>query len=73
MYNLAKHGVGFSESLPQEFASLRRRVSLVDPGAVITGRTDHLRPEQKEASRERFKASSASPPTTSSTSSPASR
>jgi NADP-dependent 3-hydroxy acid dehydrogenase YdfG len=55
VYNLTKHGVGaFSESLRQEFASRHLRVSLVEPGAVITELTDHLRPEIKEASRERF-------------------
>jgi NADP-dependent 3-hydroxy acid dehydrogenase YdfG len=56
VYNLTKHGVGaFSESLRQEFASRRMRVSLVEPGAVITELTDHMRPEAREASRERFK------------------
>ena len=56
VYNLSKHGVGaFSESLRQEFATRHLRVSLVEPGAVITELTDHLRPEQQQASRERFK------------------
>jgi NADP-dependent 3-hydroxy acid dehydrogenase YdfG len=56
VYNLTKHGVGaFSESLRQEFASRHLRVSLVEPGAVITELTEHLRPEQQEAARERFK------------------
>jgi NADP-dependent 3-hydroxy acid dehydrogenase YdfG len=56
VYNLTKHGVGaFSESLRQEFATRHLRVSLVEPGAVITELTDHLRPEQQEAARERFK------------------
>ena len=56
VYNLTKHGVGaFSESLRQEFATRHLRVSLVEPGAVITELTQHMRPEQQEASRERFK------------------
>jgi NADP-dependent 3-hydroxy acid dehydrogenase YdfG len=56
VYNLTKHGVGaFSESLRQEFAGRHVRVSLVEPGAVITELTDHLRPAQQEAARERFK------------------
>jgi NADP-dependent 3-hydroxy acid dehydrogenase YdfG len=56
VYNLTKHGVGaFSESLRQEFATRHLRVSLVEPGAVATELTDHLRPEIREASRERFK------------------
>jgi NADP-dependent 3-hydroxy acid dehydrogenase YdfG len=56
VYNLTKHGVGaFSESLRQEFATRHLRVSLVEPGAVATELTDHLRPEVREASRERFK------------------
>jgi NADP-dependent 3-hydroxy acid dehydrogenase YdfG len=55
VYNLTKHGVGaFSESLRQEFADRHVRVSLIEPGAVITELTDHLRPEQQDASRERF-------------------
>jgi NADP-dependent 3-hydroxy acid dehydrogenase YdfG len=56
VYNLTKHGVGaFSESLRQEFAGRHVRVSLVEPGAVITELTDHLRPEEQDAARERFK------------------
>ena len=55
VYNLTKHGVGaFSESLRQEFAERHLRVSLVEPGAVITELTDHLRPAQQEAARQRF-------------------
>jgi NADP-dependent 3-hydroxy acid dehydrogenase YdfG len=55
VYNLTKHGVGaFSESLRQEFATRRLRVSLVEPGAVITELTDHMREEMRERSRERF-------------------
>jgi NADP-dependent 3-hydroxy acid dehydrogenase YdfG len=56
VYNLTKHGVGaFSESLRQEFADRHLRVSLVEPGAVATELTDHLRPEIREQSRDRFK------------------
>jgi NADP-dependent 3-hydroxy acid dehydrogenase YdfG len=57
VYNLTKHGVGaFSESLRQEFADRHLRVSLVEPGAVATELTDHLRPEVREQTRERFRA-----------------
>ena len=56
VYNLTKHGVGaFSESLRQEFASRHVRVSLVEPGAVATELTDHMREEIRAMSRERFK------------------
>jgi NADP-dependent 3-hydroxy acid dehydrogenase YdfG len=55
VYNLTKHGVGaFSESLRQEFASRRLRVSLVEPGAVATELVSHNRPEIQEAARQRF-------------------
>jgi NADP-dependent 3-hydroxy acid dehydrogenase YdfG len=57
VYNLTKHGVGaFSESLRQEFATRHLRVSLIEPGAVATELTDHMREEQREATRERFRA-----------------
>jgi len=57
VYNLTKHGVGaVSESMRQEYADRHLRVSLVEPGAVATELTNHLRPEIQEASRERFKA-----------------
>jgi NADP-dependent 3-hydroxy acid dehydrogenase YdfG len=56
VYNLTKHGVGaFTESLRQEFATRHLRVSLVEPGAVATELTTHLREEIREASRDRFK------------------
>jgi NADP-dependent 3-hydroxy acid dehydrogenase YdfG len=56
VYNLTKHGVGaFSESLRQEFATRHVRVSLVEPGAVATELTDHMRDEVRDATRERFK------------------
>jgi NADP-dependent 3-hydroxy acid dehydrogenase YdfG len=56
VYNLTKWGVNaFSESLRQEVTSRYVRVSLVEPGAVATELTDHLRPEVREATKERFK------------------
>jgi NADP-dependent 3-hydroxy acid dehydrogenase YdfG len=56
VYNLTKHGVGaFSESLRQEFAGRHLRVSLVEPGAVATELTSHMREEVRAASRDRFK------------------
>jgi NADP-dependent 3-hydroxy acid dehydrogenase YdfG len=55
VYNLTKWGVGaFSESLRQEVTKRNVRVSLVEPGAVATELTDHLRPEIREATSERF-------------------
>ena len=50
VYNLTKFGVGaFSESVRQEFAERRVRTSIVEPGAVATELTDHLRDEVREA------------------------
>lgn len=55
VYNLTKHGVGaFSESFRQEFASRRVRSTLVEPGAVATELTDHIREGVREQVRERF-------------------
>jgi NADP-dependent 3-hydroxy acid dehydrogenase YdfG len=55
VYNLTKFGVGaFSESLRQEVTSRYVRVSIVEPGAVATELTDHLRPEIREATKQRF-------------------
>ncbi len=55
VYNLTKWGVGaFSESLRQEVTGRNVRVSLVEPGAVDTELTDHLRPEIQESARKRF-------------------
>ena len=55
VYNLTKHGVGaLAESMRQEFTQRHLRVSLVEPGAVATELTSHLRPEMQEASRQRF-------------------
>jgi NADP-dependent 3-hydroxy acid dehydrogenase YdfG len=55
VYNLTKHGVGaFSESFRQEFASRRVRSTIVEPGAVATELTDHIRDGVREQVRERF-------------------
>jgi NADP-dependent 3-hydroxy acid dehydrogenase YdfG len=55
VYNLTKFGVGaFSESLRQEVTKRHVRVALVEPGAVTTELTDHLRPEIREQSAKRF-------------------
>jgi NADP-dependent 3-hydroxy acid dehydrogenase YdfG len=55
VYNLTKHGVGaFSEALRQEVTSRHLRVSLVEPGAVETELSSHLRPEIREQQAERF-------------------
>jgi NADP-dependent 3-hydroxy acid dehydrogenase YdfG len=55
VYNLTKFGVGaFSESFRQEFASRRIRSILIEPGAVATELTDHLRDGVREQVRERF-------------------
>ncbi|HEY5087788.1 MAG TPA: SDR family NAD(P)-dependent oxidoreductase [Gemmatimonadaceae bacterium] len=55
VYNLTKFGVGaFSESLRQEVTGRHVRVSLVEPGAVDTELTTHLRPEIREQSAQRL-------------------
>ncbi len=55
VYNLTKHGVGaFSESFRQEFADRRVRSMIVEPGAVDTELTDHLRDGIREEVRGRF-------------------
>ncbi|WP_375484064.1 SDR family NAD(P)-dependent oxidoreductase [uncultured Jatrophihabitans sp.] len=55
VYSLTKHGVGaFGESLRQEVTKRHVRVALVEPGAVATELTDHLRDEVREASMSRF-------------------
>jgi NADP-dependent 3-hydroxy acid dehydrogenase YdfG len=55
VYNLTKHGVGaFSESFRQEFAGRRVRSCIVEPGAVDTELTDHIRDGVREQVRERF-------------------
>jgi NADP-dependent 3-hydroxy acid dehydrogenase YdfG len=55
VYNLTKWGVGaVSESMRQEFSDRHVRVSLVEPGAVETELTDHIRDEIREQVRGRF-------------------
>jgi NADP-dependent 3-hydroxy acid dehydrogenase YdfG len=55
VYNLTKHGVGaFSESFRQEFASRKIRSTLIEPGAVETELSDHLREGVREQVRQRF-------------------
>jgi NADP-dependent 3-hydroxy acid dehydrogenase YdfG len=55
VYNLTKHGVGaFSESFRQEFAARRVRSTLIEPGAVDTELSDHIRDGVREKVRERF-------------------
>jgi NADP-dependent 3-hydroxy acid dehydrogenase YdfG len=55
VYNLTKFGVGaFSESVRQEFAERRVRTSIVEPGAVATELTDHLRDGVREQVKDRF-------------------
>jgi NADP-dependent 3-hydroxy acid dehydrogenase YdfG len=55
VYNLTKHGVGaFSESFRQEFASRKVRSTIIEPGAVDTELTDHIRDGVREQVRSRF-------------------
>jgi NADP-dependent 3-hydroxy acid dehydrogenase YdfG len=55
VYNLTKHGVGaFSESFRQEFAARKVRTTIVEPGAVDTELSDHIRDGVREKTRERF-------------------
>jgi NADP-dependent 3-hydroxy acid dehydrogenase YdfG len=55
VYNLTKFGVGaFSESFRQEFASRKIRTIVVEPGAVDTELSDHIRDGVREQVRERF-------------------
>jgi len=55
VYNLTKHGVGaFSEGFRQEFAGRRVRTTIVEPGAVATELTDHIRDGVREKVRSRF-------------------
>lgn len=55
VYNLTKFGVGaFSDSLRQEVSGRHVRISLVEPGAVDTELTTHLRPEILEQAKQRF-------------------
>jgi NADP-dependent 3-hydroxy acid dehydrogenase YdfG len=55
VYNLTKHGVGaFSESARQELTGRHVRVSLVEPGAVDTELSDHVREDVREQMMKRF-------------------
>ncbi len=55
VYNLTKHGVGaFSESLRQEVTRQHVRVSLVEPGAVSTELSSHVRAEVRAALGQRL-------------------
>ncbi|MDX6601300.1 MAG: hypothetical protein QOF13_502 [Solirubrobacterales bacterium] len=55
VYNLTKHGVGaFSESFRQEFASRKVRSIIIEPGAVDTELSDHIRDGVREQVRQRF-------------------
>jgi NADP-dependent 3-hydroxy acid dehydrogenase YdfG len=55
VYNATKFGVGaFSEALRQEVTERHVRVSLVEPGAVITELASHNRPEVQEQMKGRF-------------------
>jgi NADP-dependent 3-hydroxy acid dehydrogenase YdfG len=55
VYNLTKHGLGaFSESFRQEFTQRHVRMSVVEPGAVATELTDHVRDGIREVVRESF-------------------
>jgi NADP-dependent 3-hydroxy acid dehydrogenase YdfG len=55
VYNATKFGVGaFSEALRQEVTERHVRVSLVEPGAVITELASHNRPEVREQMKGRF-------------------
>jgi NADP-dependent 3-hydroxy acid dehydrogenase YdfG len=55
VYNATKFGVGaFSEALRQEVTERHVRVSLVEPGAVITELASHNRPDVQEEMKGRF-------------------
>jgi NADP-dependent 3-hydroxy acid dehydrogenase YdfG len=55
VYNLTKFGVGaFSESFRQEFAARKVRMTIVEPGAVATELSDHVRDGVREEMRKRF-------------------
>ena len=55
VYNATKWGVvAFSESLRQEVTKRHMRVSVVEPGAVATELSSHLREEIREQSMRRF-------------------
>jgi NADP-dependent 3-hydroxy acid dehydrogenase YdfG len=55
VYNATKHAVNaFSEALRQEVTTQHVRVAVIEPGAVVTELTDHLRPEIREQLRSGF-------------------
>jgi NADP-dependent 3-hydroxy acid dehydrogenase YdfG len=55
VYSLTKHGVGaFSESLRQEIGQRHVRVSLIEPGAVSTELSSHVREEVRAGLMQRF-------------------
>ena len=55
IYNMTKFGVNaFSEALRQEITGRHVRVSLVEPGAVKTELSSHIRAEIREQSLQRF-------------------
>jgi NADP-dependent 3-hydroxy acid dehydrogenase YdfG len=55
IYNLTKFGVGaFGESLRQELADRKVRSTIIEPGAVDTELSDHIRDGVREKTRERF-------------------
>ena len=57
VYSATKFAVGaFSESLRQEMASRRVRVSVIEPGLVATSILDHSRPESQELIRPRYES-----------------
>ena len=57
VYNATKHAVGaFSESLRQEVTRRHVRISLIEPGAVVTELASHNRPEIQDSLRDRFAA-----------------
>jgi NADP-dependent 3-hydroxy acid dehydrogenase YdfG len=57
VYNASKFAVGaFSESLRSEITKRHVRVSLVEPGAVVTELSSHNRPEIREMIAQRFQS-----------------
>jgi NADP-dependent 3-hydroxy acid dehydrogenase YdfG len=55
VYNMTKFGVvAFSESLRQELTGRHIRVSVIEPGAVATELSSHLRAEIREQALKRF-------------------
>ena len=55
VYNLTKFGVGaVSESMRQEWSKDKVRITIIEPGAVSTELTEHLRPEIRDSVRARF-------------------